>query len=136
MRKLAGMRLTPGMMRDNTIDAETNSGLVLPDTFLLNNFLGRKVNGKTEVYFSIMYLGANVTSNSAGNIADVLGPVLPPAWRPSETVIGVFDRSGTAKGSLTVVSSGLITFKTLSATAILAENHNLSASIGWLSQNN
>ena len=136
MRKLAGMRLTPDMMRDNSLDVETNSGLVLPDTFLLNSFLGKKVNGKTEIYLSIMYLGANVVSNSAGNIADVLGPVLPEGWRPNETVVSVFDKSGTAKGGMTIVSSGLITLKTLSATATLAENNNISASFGWISQNN
>ncbi|QNR51969.1 hypothetical protein phiRKBJ001_27 [Streptomyces phage phiRKBJ001] len=136
MRKLAGMRLTPDMMRDYTVDDTISSGFVNDDNTQLRSFLGEKVSGKTMIYLVMTWNGSDVTSNSAGNITDQQAGILPEGWRPDETYTGVFDLAGVAKGSVTIASFGLVTLKTLSATRTMTFGQTISMSVGWISQNN
>lgn len=136
MRKLAGMRLTPDLMRDYSLDETTNSGFVPDDNTQLNFFLGQKVSGRTMISMSLSWSGSDVTSNSAGNIGDQQAGFLPEGWRPDETYTGVWDLAGIAKGGFTIVSSGLLTLKTLSATRTMTFGQSISLNAGWISQNN
>lgn len=138
MRKLAGMRLTPDMMRDYTVDETTNSGfVVLNSLVILRDFFGQKVSGKTMIYLKAAWNGSDVTSSSAGNIGDQQIGNLPVGWRPDETYIGVWDLGGVAKGSVTIGGgTGLVTLKTLSATRVMTYPNSIAMSVCWLSQNN
>ena len=135
MRKRAGMHLTADLMRDYSLDEETSSGLTLTDNWSFVSFVGKKVSGRTTIFLRLEYVGSDKTSTSAGNIADEDVGTLPLGWRPSETYTGVFDKSGTAKGSVTILSDGSITLKTLSATAVLTSGNNVTMFLGWISQN-
>jgi hypothetical protein len=136
MRKLAGMRLTPDMMRDYSLDQKISSGYLPDDNVLLRSFLGEKVSGKTMIYLVLSWNGSDVTSNSAGNITDQQVGFLPVGWRPDETYTGWYDLAGVARGSVTIASSGLVTLKTLSNTRTMTFNNTISMSVGWISQNN
>lgn len=136
MRKLAGMRLTPDMMRDYTVDDRISSGFVPTDNALVRSFLGEKVSGKTMIYLVLSWNGSDVTANSSGNIADQQVGFLPEGWRPDEYVIGVFDLAGVAKGAVGITSAGLVRLQTLSANRTMTFNNTISMSVGWISQNN
>lgn len=136
MRKLAGMRLTPDMMRDYTVDERISSGFAPTDNAVVRSFLGEKVSGKTMVYLVLGWAGSDVTANSAGNIGDQQVGFLPEGWRPDEYVIGVFDLAGVAKGAVGITSAGLVRLQTLSANRTMTFNNTISMSVGWISQNN
>lgn len=136
MRKLAGMRLTPDMMRDYSLDQKISSGYLPDDNVLLRSFLGEKVSGKTMIYLVLSWNGSDVVSNSAGNIGDQEVGFLPAGWRPDETVNGIFDLAGVANGAITISSSGLVRLRTLSANRTMTFNNTISTSTGWISQNN
>lgn len=136
MLKLAGMKLTPELMRDNSLDEITNAGLVPEDDWDVINFIGKKVNGITTLYIRTLYFGADKVSSAAGNIADEPVATLPEGWRPDETIIGIWDRWGTAKGAVRLLTTGVFSLTTMSANATLTDGDRVTIFFQWISQNN
>jgi hypothetical protein len=139
---LAGMRITEDRLNDNTADETTTAGLTTATRFDNPTFLGKKVNGVTTINVTVLRNdpgGANnaeVTATSAGNITpDVLCCTLPVGWRPSETVTTSFDSSGTRDGSITILSNGTCTIKTMSPTAVITDNSSVNFFAEWISEN-
>lgn len=136
MQWLAGMRITEDRLNDNTADETTTAGLVAATGFDNPSFLGKKVNGITTVNITVLRDGATITATSAGNVTpDVLCCTLPVGWRPPETVTTSFDSSGTRDGSITILSNGTCTIKTMSPNSTMTDNSSVNFFAEWISEN-
>ncbi|QKY79509.1 minor tail protein [Streptomyces phage PHTowN] len=137
MQWLAGMRITEDRLNDNTADETTTAGLVPATDFDTPTFNGKKVNGVTTVNVTVLRNGATITATSAGNVTpDVLCCTLPVGWRPPETVTTSFDSSGTRDGSITILSNGTCTIKTMSPNSTMPDNSTVNFFAEWISENN
>lgn len=135
MQWLAGMRMTEDRLNDNTADETTTAGLVAATNFTVSSFSGKKVNGVTTVNCAVSYSASALTATSAGNVTpDVLACTLPVGWRPPETVTTSFDRSGTADGSITILTNGTCTVKTMSPNAS-GTTGTVTFFAEWISEN-
>lgn len=142
MQWLAGMRMTEDRLNDNIVEEQTTAGLTTATRFDNPTFLGKKVNGITTVNITVLRNDpgnaniAEVTATSAGNITpDVLCCTLPVGWRPSETVTTSFDSSGTRDGSITILSNGTCTIKTMSPNSTMTDNSSVNFFAEWISEN-
>lgn len=137
MEWLAGMRLTEDRLNDNTADEETTAGLTVATGWSLNGFQGRKVNGITTVYVSLNRTGATITATSAGALSGgpVLGCTLPIGWRPPDTIIENFDKSGVADGGISILATGTCTIQSMSPTATIASGNDITWFSQWISEN-
>lgn len=135
MEWLAGMRISAARMNDNTAEEETTAGLVMASGWSENNFQGRKLNGVTTVSMSLNRTGGTLTSSSNGSIPVTLVATLPIGWRPLDTVIENFDKSGVADGSVTILPDGTCTIKSMSPTATIAVNNDITFFAQWISEN-
>jgi hypothetical protein len=136
MEWLAGMRMTAERLNDNTADEETTAGLTVATNWSLNAFQGRKVNGITTVYVSLNRTSATVlTASSAGAIGPQLVCTLPIGWRPPDTIIENFDKSGTADGGVSILATGTCTIQSMSPTATITQNQDITFFSQWISEN-
>lgn len=135
MEWLAGMRMTAERLNDNTADETTTSGLVVATGWAASSFVGRKVNGVTTVLVVVSRTGATLTASSSGSITNTLAATLPVGWRPQDTLIENYDKAGVADGSVTILSNGTCTVKTLSPTATIASGSAITFFASWISEN-
>lgn len=137
MEWLAGMRMTAERLNDNTADEETTAGLTVATGWSLNGFQGRKVNGITTVYVSLNRTGGTITATSAGALSSgpVLACTLPIGWRPPDTIIENFDKSGTADGGVSILATGTCTIQSMSPTATITLNQDITFFSQWISEN-
>jgi len=137
MEWLAGMRMTAERLNDNTADEETTAGLTVATNWSLNGFQGRKVNGITTIYVSLNRTSATaLTASAAGALGPQLVCTLPVGWRPPDTVIENFDKSGTADGAVSILPTGTCTIQSMSPTASIAQNQDITFFCQWISENN
>jgi hypothetical protein len=136
MEWLAGMRMSASRLNDHTADETTTAGLTAASGFDTPSFSGKKVSGITTVNVSVLRNGATITATAAGNVTpDLLCCTLPIGWRPSETVTTSFDSSGTRDGSITILSDGTCTIKTMSPNSTLTDNSSVNFFADWISEN-
>lgn len=135
MEWLAGMRMTAERLNDNTADEETTAGLTAATGWSINDFQGRKVNGITTVYISMNRTGGTLTASAAGALTPTLVCTLPIGWRPPDTIIENFDKSGVADGAVSILATGTCTIQSMSPTATIAVNNDITWFAQWISEN-
>lgn len=136
MEWLAGMRMTAERLNDNTADETTTSGLVIASGWSSGTLTGRKVNGVTTVLVTVVKTTPTITASSTGAFpAATLACTLPVGWRPQDTLIENYDKSGVADGAVTILSNGTCTVKTLSPTATIASGNTITFFASWISEN-
>ncbi|WP_158697818.1 hypothetical protein [Streptomyces prunicolor] len=110
----------------------TTSGLTVATGFSANAFAARKSCGICSIKVIVTRTGSTITADSTGNIADTLIATLPSGYIPADTVLGCFDKGGTADGAATIASDGTITIKSMSPTASLASGGNVSVTATYV----
>jgi hypothetical protein len=91
-------------------------GNVVPNGWSLDSAAGRKAAGVTTIKVDVERVGANISSDASGNVADFQIGTLVAGWRPIDgTMITNYDMSGRATGSISIGNDGICTVKSLSA---------------------
>jgi hypothetical protein len=115
------MRITAARLNDRTLDDSTTSGLVASAGFSVSSFSARKIFGVVTVQVIMSRTGADITelATNTGNITDTPLATLPAGWCPVESINTVYG-TGTVDGECTITSAGLITLRSISGNASVA----------------
>lgn len=135
MEWLAGMRMTEARMNDHSADEETTSGLAAATGWSINSFSGRKVNGVTTVVVSMNRTGGAFSASATGDTTNTSVVTLPVGWRPQDAMNTSFDKSGVADGNVTIATSGLVQVTSMSPTATINTNDDVTFFATWISEN-
>lgn len=110
----------------------TDAGVItgtVANGWSLDAAAARKAAGVTTIRVNVERVGANINSDSLGNIPDTQIGTLVAGFRPIDgTMITNYDMSGIATGSVSIGNDGIVTIKSLSAgnTIGLANTVNFS----------
>lgn len=115
----------------NTTVTSSTAGIVAAANFSTTSFNSRKTAGITSFTVTLTRSGATITADAAGNITDTLCGTLAAGFRPNsaQPLIVNYDKAGTACGSLTILSDGTCTLKSLSPTATLASGDSVNFTV-------
>ncbi|MFR9795503.1 hypothetical protein ACL02U_06280 [Streptomyces sp. MS06] len=102
----------------------TSSGAVAASGFSVLSFYARRTHGVCTFALYLLRSGADITSNSAGNITDLPVGTLPSGWTPPFDIECVAS-DGFASGACRITASGDLLLRTWSGNAVLATGHNL-----------